>query len=208
MIRQTFLFLLCITFAVPAVAEDEAAVYRRLTDSQSAALVTVKFLLRMEGQFGKRESETEITGIMIDAKGLILCANSKLGAPRRFGSATPTDIKVLIGDDIDGLPAKVLARDTELDLAWVQIKEPGEKTFEFMNMADPGEPQIGDRLYALRRMAKFFDRTRSSATVDWRAGRRSRATCWCRRGCRWTRAAGADGGGQAGGDCLAATAGR
>ncbi len=158
-IRQTFLFLLCITFAVPAIADDEADVYRRLTESKSSALVTVKFLLRMEGQFGKRESETEITGIMIDAKGLILCANSKLGAPRRFGSATPTDIKVLIGDDIDGLPAKVLARDTELDLAWVQIKEPGEKTFEFMNLADPGEPKIGDRLYALRRMAKFFDRT-------------------------------------------------
>lgn len=145
--------------SMPAIADEQADIYRNLLNKDAPALVTVKFLLRMEGQFGKRESETEITGMMIGADGLILCANSKLGAPRRFGSATPTDIKVLIGDDIDGLPAKVLARDTELDLAWVRIKDPGDKKFEFVDINSESDPKVGDRLFALRRMAKFFDRT-------------------------------------------------
>lgn len=131
---------------------------RHVSEKHAAALVTVKFLLRMESQYGKRETESEITGIMIDPKGLVLCANSKLGAPRRFGSVTPTDIKVLIGDDIDGLPARVMARDSELDLAWVQVKEPGDKTFDFLDLERAAAPQVGDRIFALRRMAKFFDR--------------------------------------------------
>lgn len=159
MIHKSLVAAIVLTFAAPALADQQADIYKTLLEEKAPTLVTVKFLLRMEGQFGKRESEAEITGIMIDPKGLVLCANSKLGAPRRFGSATPTDIKVLVGDDIEGMPAKLLARDTELDLAWVRVEEPGDKTFEFVDIKDPGEPAIGDRLYAPRRMAKFFDRT-------------------------------------------------
>ena len=105
---------------------DEAGEYAKLLSDTTPALVTVKFVLKIEGQMGKRESETEITGLMVDPTGLVLCANSKLGLPRimrSFGSATPTDIKILIGDDTEGLEAKVMARDTELDLAWVKIKD-------------------------------------------------------------------------------------
>ncbi|RIK68975.1 MAG: hypothetical protein DCC65_02260 [Planctomycetota bacterium] len=156
------LILVC-GLAVPACVvaparADEGVAYRQIVEKHAPALVTIKFLLRMESQYGKRETESEITGLMIEPTGLVLCANSKLGAPRRFGSVTPTDIKILIGDDIEGIPAKVLARDTELDLAWVQAKEPPQKPFAHVDIKKGAVPEIGDDLYALRRMAKFFDR--------------------------------------------------
>lgn len=139
---------------------DEAGEYAKLLSETTPALVTVKFVLKMEGQFGKRESETEITGLMVDPSGLVLCANSKLGLPRimRGASATPTDIKVLIGDDTEGLEAKVLARDTELDLAWVKIKEPGDRKFAALDLSKSAVVNPGERILTIRRMAKFFDR--------------------------------------------------
>ncbi len=149
-----------------AARADEMAEYAKILSETSPSLVTVKFVLKMEGQFGKRESETEITGLMVDPTGLVLCANSKLGMPRflrGYGSATPTDLKVLIGEDTEGLEAKVLARDTELDLAWVKIKEPGEKKFAALDFEKSASVKPGERLLTIRRMAKFFDR---AATVS------------------------------------------
>jgi hypothetical protein len=116
----------------------------------------------MQGQFGNRETEAEISGVMIDPSGLVLCGNTRLGSPRLMrsigGTATPTDIKVLVGDDTEGLEAKVLARDSELDLAWVAIKKPGDKKFACLDFTRSALPKLGEPLVSLRRMAKYFDR--------------------------------------------------
>ncbi|MBI5763077.1 MAG: trypsin-like peptidase domain-containing protein [Planctomycetes bacterium] len=147
--------------AMPSRAEDGGD-YAKIIAEAGPAFVTVKFVLKMEGQFGNRESEAEITGVMVDAGGLVLCGNTRFGSPRMMrqigGSATPTDIKVLIGDDTEGLEAKVLARDSELDLAWVQIKKPGDKKFAFVDLAKSATPEVGQRVMTLRKMAKYFDR--------------------------------------------------
>jgi hypothetical protein len=139
---------LCLLAIGHAARADELAEYSKLLSEMTPILVTVKFVLKMEGQYGKRESETEITGLMVDPTGLVLCANSKLGMPRflrGMGSATPTDLKVLIGEDTEGLEAKVLARDTELDLAWVKVKEPGDRKFTSLDLDKAGtvKPESG-----------------------------------------------------------------
>lgn len=151
--------LICfgISLSSPAARADE--VYEKFVAEKSSAMVTVKFLLKMEGQFGKRESENEITGLMISPDGLVLCANSMIAGSRRFGTATPTDIKVMVGEDVEGTPGKLLARDTELDLAWVQVKEPPSKPYDYVDLEKTFEPKLGDRLISIRRMAKFFDRS-------------------------------------------------
>ncbi|MBN2561140.1 MAG: trypsin-like peptidase domain-containing protein [Phycisphaerae bacterium] len=140
---------------------DAQSDYQKLADDKASAFVTVKFVLKMQGGFGDSENEAEITGLMIEPSGLVLCSNTALAGPRffrRFGRATPTDIKVLIGDDTEGVEAKLLARDSELDLAWVQIKEPGDKKFTHLDLSKAATPTLGQRLLALRRMGKYFDR--------------------------------------------------
>ena len=134
----------------------------KLVADVGSAYVTVKYVLKMEGQFGNRETEAEITGIMIDPSGIVLCGNTRLGSQRMMrqmgGSATPTDIKVLIGDDTEGLEARVMARDSELDLAWVQIKKPGDRKFVCLDLNKSAAPVVGQHIVALRKMAKYFDR--------------------------------------------------
>lgn len=149
--------------------------YRKLLRDKSSALVTIKFVLKikmggMMAGMGDQESENEISGVMIEPKGLVLCSNTKLGGftavmSRMMGSmggnisATPTDLKVLIGDDVEGREAKLLARDSELDLAWVKLKAPGDKPFDYVDFAKGVKPDIGQRIVATRRLGKYFART-------------------------------------------------
>jgi S1-C subfamily serine protease len=164
--------LLAVVAAAPGTASGQTpSDYQRILRDKAPAFVTIKFVLKMKmGGMGESETETEITGAMIDAKGLVLCSNTQLGGiggfMRSMGreiTATPTDIKVLVGDDTEGLEAKLLARDTELDLAWVQIKDPGDRKFAFVNLDNAAQGEVGQPVLAVRRMAKYFDR---ATTVD------------------------------------------
>lgn len=152
---------LLLAFGPPLHADDSAEL-ASLVEKNADAYVTVKFVLKIESEAGNREIEAEITGVMIDPAGLILCGNSRLGASRmlrQYGAtATPTDIKVLIGDDTEGLPARILARDSELDLAWVQIKDLKGKSVKALELKHAGTASLGQHILALRRMAKYFDR--------------------------------------------------
>lgn len=157
--------------ATPARA-DEGGDYQKLLDSHQNAYVTLKFVLKMKmgGMFGggDNESEQEVTGVMIDPKGTVICSNTALGGfagmmgrmSRMFGDmqATPTDIKVLIGDDNEGVEAELLARDSELDLAWVQIKKPAEKPYAAIDLTKSARPKLGGKILSINRLGKYYGR--------------------------------------------------
>lgn len=147
--------------AVPAFA-DTKALYNKVIDQTSNALVTVKFVLKLQGAGGPQEIEREFTALMIEKGGLVLCSSVQLGTSRLFrrqgASVTPTDIKILIGDDTEGVEAKLLTNDPELDLSWVQIKKPDEKGYKSLDLAKSKMAVLGDRMFSVKRMDKFFDR--------------------------------------------------
>jgi hypothetical protein len=103
---------------------------------------------------------------MIEGDGLVLASNTQTGGinelmkqyVRQGYSIQPKDIKVLVGDDNEGVDAKVIARDSELDLAWIKIQKAPEKPYEFIDLSKHATPSLGDRLLAVERMGKFFDR--------------------------------------------------
>jgi len=150
-------------------ASIEEATFQKLMEEHAPALVTIKCVLKMKGGGQEQEMENENVGVMIDPKGLVMCSNSRLSGPlglvqRLYGSSmgsfsvNPTDLKVLIGDAAEGLDAKFVARDTELDLAWVQIKEPGDKPLQFVDLSKSGHPKVGQRVISLYKMSKHYDR--------------------------------------------------
>jgi len=153
------LAMLC---SVPAARAAGAIDYKKLIDQTAPALVTVKFVLKVQGAAGQREIEREFTGVMIDPQGMVLCSSVQLGTSklmRRFrGTATPTDIKVLVGDDTEGVEAKLIASDSDLDLSWVQIKKPSDKGYAFVDFSKSRNVSIGAPLLTISRMDKFFDR--------------------------------------------------
>jgi hypothetical protein len=143
--------------AAHAAQAGHETVAGRLIADRSPAVVTIKFLLKDE----HGEEETETAGALIDADGLVIASNDAFGslqARLRGGpSATPTDIRVLIGDDTQGVPARFAARDTELGLAWLQIEE-SKGNYPFIDLTDSAEPAVGDKMIYVSRMGTFFDR--------------------------------------------------
>lgn len=169
-IRRSVMLIVVASIAVTSAAAepDLEAAYQKIVKDRADTLVTVKFVLKMKmGGMGDQESEEETGGVMIDPAGLVLVSNNQLsgfiGLMRRFSrgggiSAIPTDIKVLVGDDTEGLEAELLARDTELDLAWIRIKQPGDRVFAAVDLSDSVKPRLGQTLLTIGRLGKFFDR--------------------------------------------------
>jgi len=152
--------LIAASFLLPSPAVAQSNAYREIVKLHAPALVTLKFVLK----FGESENESEAAAIFISEDGLLLCANSQLTGMQAYmrglgASFTPTGIRVLIGDDTEGVDATLIARDSDLDLTWVRIKEPGERKFEFVRLEDATTVEVGDRLLYLSRMGRFFDRS-------------------------------------------------
>lgn len=155
--------------AAIARADDTAVALSSLREKVGPSIVTVKYILKVEGggqmseMFGGDEGrEMEISGLVIEDSGLILTSNTYLGgalAAMRGITANPTQIKVFVGDDTEGLSARVLARDSDLDLAWIKIDDPkaSGKTFPAIDLASSAKPAVGDQLFGVVRMGKFFD---------------------------------------------------
>ena len=142
---------------------DSKALYKKLTEQAAPALVTVKCVLKIQGGGGAQEQEREFTAVMIESTGLVLCSSIQLGTSRIYrqmaSSITPTDIKILIGDDTEGVEARLLTSDPELNLSWVQIKAPDEKGYKHIDLTRGHKVELGDRLLSPKRMDKFFDRS-------------------------------------------------
>jgi S1-C subfamily serine protease len=136
--------------------------FQKLLAEKTPPIVTIKFVLKTKSAWGESETESEATAVIIEPDGLILCSKTELAGYGGYfdGSSTsmPTDIKVLIGDDTEGLEATLLARDSELDLIWLRVKNPGDRKFPCVNLRDHAIPEIGDHIYSVSRMGKYFDR--------------------------------------------------
>ncbi len=167
-------WLLSITLTLPtlpvAAAPEVADPYRGIAE-RADVLVTVKFVLnvKMPGAGADREIEGETTCLSIDAEGLVLCSNTELGGyvglmSQMMGrgggfdvTAAPRKIEVMPDDGGEGLDARLVARDSERDLAWVRIeKVEGGRQPVFLDLSDHVEIGAGDLYYRLRRMDKFF----------------------------------------------------
>jgi len=150
--------------AAPAAPQPSAAIFESLVTNKAPAVVTVKFVLKIEP--GGQEQESEVEGLVIDPKGLILCSNTQTGGfpamvQRMMGgsfTATPTNIKVLAGEDTEGVSATLIARDSEMDLSWVRVDDPAGRTFTAVDIGAGVSPKLGESLYAVGRLGKFFDR--------------------------------------------------
>jgi len=153
---------------------DDAAEMKGILESKAGSIVALKTVIQMRisgrGTGGEQESESEVAGVMISPDGLVVCSNMMLSGPvgmvrRMLGSNMPglnissdvKSVKVILGADDEELDAKILARDEDLDLAWIQIEQP-EKTFEAVDPTKGVEAELGARLIGVRRMGKMFDR--------------------------------------------------
>jgi hypothetical protein len=148
---------------VTSARADDHEAYQKIIDGAGPALVTVKFVMKSPNDQGAGDSEEEINGIVIDPKGLVLCSYWSIGgAYARFapGGAAPKpqDVRVLIGDDTEGKKARLISHDSELDLAWIKLDEEPATPLKSLSLDAGAEGKVGERIFLLSRMDKFFGR--------------------------------------------------
>ena len=154
---------------------------RRLLEKHRDAVVTVKLVLStrmimMGREMNKRESKNEVTGTVIDPSGLTVTSNFAIdpmsaameasaamaGGEGQFKTETDVvDAKIVLADGTE-LPARVVLKDKDLDLAFVKPKEERAGRFaslEFRKAAD--EPQVLDDLILIGRLGRAVKRVNS-----------------------------------------------
>ena len=153
--------------STPALARDaQADAFRALVKDVAPAVVVVKFTLKVTGGGEDRDVEREIPGLIIEGDGLVLVNNTYTGgfteAERSMlppgVSLSPTNIKVLIGDDTEGVDGKLIARDGEVNLAWIKLDKAPAQTLAVVDFTKGVEPKVGDVLLGLERVSKYFGR--------------------------------------------------
>lgn len=156
-VRLALLVAIILACTTATFARAQAAAYETIVKRHAGAMVNIKFILKMQGQ----EEESEVPGVMIEKTGLVIASTIGLGEMQsRFGgmNITPTNIKVLIGEDTQGVEAKMIARDGDLALGWFQIDKPAEAGYAAIDFAAGAAPAPGDALMVVSQLGKFFQR--------------------------------------------------
>ncbi len=172
----------CTIVIAPLAASDEVSEKGpAILEKNKDAVVTVMLVLNQKMSMPGRgsqdnESRSEATGTVIGADGLTVVSLSTVdassimdammaGQPGASDFTIETDVvsaKILLGDDTE-VPAKVVLRDKDLDLAFVRPIEKPESPFAFIDMVDAGEPGILEQVIALNRMGRVARRVHSAS---------------------------------------------
>jgi S1-C subfamily serine protease len=163
------LVLLLVTSLVhPAFAGEEEKKGRKVFENYKHAVVTVQLVAKI--RFGQNDDEMkmEATGTVISPDGLVVVALSSvdptallrnMGAPPEYDSEISL-MNLLLADETE-LPAKIVLRDNELDLAYIRPIEKPKTALPFVNFEDSDTVDVLDRLITINRLGKVANRVYS-----------------------------------------------
>ncbi len=151
---------------------------RQVFQKYSHAVVTVEIAVKttfMEGGQNSpgREMRRDLTGTVIDPSGLTVLSLSELDPMSMYRRFMPvdarfkmntqiSDVKLLLSDDTE-LPAEVVLRDQDLDLAFIRPKTKPAKPLTAVDLHDAGTAQLLDEVIAINRLGRAVDRAYSAA---------------------------------------------
>lgn len=167
-----FATLACTSFLLtPACANEEAAVGRRILRKWQDTVVTVKLSIEtrmvVEGrEVSKRETKTEVTATVIDPSGLAVLSLSATDPTKIFSQmelggdeysfkweSKITDVRIRLSDGRE-VPARVVLRDEDLDLAFVRPAEKFSKPIPALNLSRHVRLKILDQIVVLTRLGR------------------------------------------------------
>ncbi len=153
-------------------ADDDSALYDRLTTSKAGAIVSVKLTLTVKITFQgnampPRQINQAATGIIVDPSGLVMVPASLVdvagmlrgmrGAEGVESSTVPSDIRVIFPGDTREYAAILGAKDSKLGLAFLLIKDLEGKAPVSLDLSKKVDPRVGQTLYGVSRLEEGFD---------------------------------------------------
>ena len=119
--------------------------------AKAPAIVSLKYLAIFDAS---SEYAATAHGVVVDPSGLVLLANEGNFVD---ASVKVRDIKVIVGSDPKEWGAILVARDTTLDLAWVQIVDLEGRTLAAIDLEKGRDPKLGEDLFGVTRAGRGFD---------------------------------------------------
>ena len=169
--------LLAIVFALGLAASCAAQVSeaaRKIAEDYKDAVVTVQLVIEMNmsysGKSDKEERKVSAPGTIIDPSGLLVASLSEIDPTKMYSefmsdgsddtqiSADVIDVKYKMGDGTE-IPADVVLRDRDLDLAFLRPKKAPEAPMKFVDLAQGVAPQPADEVVILSRLGQVASRS-------------------------------------------------
>ena len=167
------LFLAAAVAASACVARaDEAGdQLKSLMDKYAPSIVTVKLVIRAEvnfmGQSRDDEQRAEVHGVVVDPEGLIMVpataiSGDSLGDMLGGGDdvsvkMTPTDIKIVVGNEEKEFNGFLAAVDSKVGLAFLKIEDLGDRKLTAVDFGTTLDAAIGQAVAQVGRHSKGYD---------------------------------------------------
>lgn len=175
--------LLTWLIAMPAPADELAEKGRQIFKDNQHAVVTVTIVVRSKVSVGGRggepnESRQDVTGTIIDASGLTVVSLSATDPGQMFQNVMSSmsaddeskvkvetelsDVKLLLQDGTE-VPAEVVLRDRDLDLAFLRPKTKLSAALPAVDLTRSGKAQLLDQVLGLTRLGNAAGRAYSAS---------------------------------------------
>lgn len=163
--------------AAPArttAAEDFTSRARAVFEKHKHAVVTVQLVIRskvsMGGNDRSNEARQEVTGTVIDPSGLVVLSLSVTDPGQlvrgmlsednsQFKIETElSDVKILLRDGTE-VPAELVLRDADLDLAFMRPKTKLAAPMQALDLKNAGEAEVLDEVLSINRLGRAAGRS-------------------------------------------------
>lgn len=158
---------------LPAHADELAEQSRTVFDANRDAVVTITMVISVSYEGNERENESEANGTLIGPDGLTVLSLTAVDPTVQY-ERTPDmggelvskvkDMRIVLADGSE-LPAEVVLRDRELDLAFVRPTSPVASAMKYVDLNSASTPRVLDPVVVLAQLGKVARRAHS-AFVD------------------------------------------
>jgi len=150
------LFVLCLLMVTslwvgPVWADKTAELSQKVMGKWQDAVITARVIIEVY----ESERKIEILATVIDKSGLAVLSLSSISPASMYGAmADETKVKdvTMILPDNEEIPANVVLRDQDLDLAFIKPVDKIKKKLTAIDLSDNAEPEILDQIVSLSRL--------------------------------------------------------
>ncbi len=150
------LFVLCLLMVTslwvgPVWADETAELSQKVLEKWQDAVITARVIIEVY----ESERKIEILATVIDKSGLAVLSLSSISPASMYGAmADETKVKdvTMILPDNEEIPANVVLRDQDLDLAFIKPVDKIKKKLTAIDLGDNAEPEILDQIVSLSRL--------------------------------------------------------
>ncbi len=183
--RTLIAFVAALALTGPVSAQDGGtrSAAREVVKKWQDAIVNVRVVLKMRMSVGGREMQSsddpvDTVGTVIDPSGLtvlslgtlnpgammskLMGSSGSSGQPQMEITTEPTDVKIRLADGRE-LPAKIVLRDEDLDLAFLRPTTKPEKPLVAIDLNDAAKPALLDEVLVLSRLGRVGGWTAGAA---------------------------------------------